>query len=205
MGVGEKQLRWMLALALAVLSFACSRSQLERLDANAVVLAFGDSVTLGTGADPSESYPAILERSIGRKVVNGGVPGENTAQGLGRLPSMLQETQPKLVILCHGINDFIANTDNAKTAGNIREMIRLMRGKGIPVVLVAMPKPGPSPAVLPFYGEIATEFQIPMEGEVMKSVMLDKNLRSDSFHPNARGYAKVAAAVQEVLKKGGAI
>ena len=194
------------AACLALLLGACGGSaKLDPLDANDVVLAFGDSLTFGTGARPSEAYPAVLERIIGRKVVNAGVPGEASGEGLARLPEVLDEVRPKLLILCHGGNDFLRRLDEPKAAENVRAMIRLARGKGIAVVLLATPKPGLPPYVPKFYGEIAAGEHIPYEEGVIKAVLTDNSLKSDMVHPNATGYAQIAAALQKVLKKAGAI
>lgn len=182
-----------------------SRTKLERLDSSAVILAFGDSLTFGTGAGPSEAYPAVLERSIGRKVVNAGVPGETSGQGLERLPDMLDEMKPGLLILCHGGNDFLQRLDDAKAASNVRAMIRLARSKGIPVLLLATPKPGLPPSIPKFYGELAAELAVPFEEAVIRTVLFDNSLKSDMVHPNGAGYARIAAAVEKVLKKAGAI
>lgn len=182
-----------------------SKTRLEKLDSGAVILAFGDSLTFGTGAGPAESYPAVLERSIGRKVVNAGVPGETSGQGLERLPEVLDEVKPKLLILCHGGNDFLRRLDDAKAASNVREMIRVARGKGIPVVLLATPKPGLPPSIPMFYGDIATELAVPFEEAVIRTVLFDNSLKSDMVHPNGAGYARIADAVEKVLKKSGAI
>ena len=198
--------RILLFVATLLLAAACgSKNKVDKLDAGATVLAFGDSLTFGTGATPSESYPAVLERSIGRKVVNAGVPGETSAQGLERLPATLDEVNPKLLILCHGGNDFLRRLDDAQAAANVKAMIQLARGRGIPVVLMATPKPGLPPAVPTFYGEIATELKVPFEDSVLRSVLLDNALKSDMVHPNAAGYARIAAAVEKVLKSSGAI
>lgn len=192
----------MIAAALA----ACGpKNKLEKLDSAAVVLAFGDSLTYGTGADPAESYPAVLGRAIGRKVVNAGVPGETSAQGLERLPSVLDEVQPRLLILCHGGNDFLRRLDDAAAASNVRAMIRMAREKGIGVVLLATPKPGLPPSIPTFYGEIAAEQKIPFEEAVIRTVLFDNRLKSDMVHPNAQGYAQMAAAVEKVLRKAGAL
>lgn len=89
--------RWWLrtaALLLAVtLLGACGRSTpaLPKLTANDVVLAFGDSLTYGIGAREEESYPAVLQGLIGRHVAREGFPGEVTAQGVQRLPALLDE------------------------------------------------------------------------------------------------------------------
>ena len=193
-------------LLAAFLAAGCgAKHKIEKLDSGATVLAFGDSLTFGTGAAPAESYPAVLERSIGRKVVNAGVPGETSAQGLERLPATLDEVKPKLVLLCHGGNDFLRRLDDAQAAANVRGMIQLARERGIPVVLIATPKPGLPPSVPAFYGEIAAELKVPYDDGVLRSVLLDNALKSDMVHPNAAGYARIAAAVEKVLRAAGAI
>ena len=194
-------------LLTAALLAGCggAKTKLEKLYSGAVILAFGDSLTFGTGASRSESYPAVLERNIGRKVVNAGVPGETSGQGLDRLPGVLDEVKPKLLILCHGGNDFLRRLGDAQAASNVREMIRLARGKDIPVLLLATPKPGLPPSIPTFYGEIATELAVPFEEGVIRTVLFDNRLKSDMVHPNGAGYARIADAVEKVLKKSGAI
>ncbi len=147
----------------------------------------------------------MLARRTGLKVVNAGVPGEVSAEGLARLPAVLEEVQPRLLVLCHGGNDFLRKMDEATAAANIRQMIELARSKGIAVVLLATPKPGFPPAIPKFYAEIASELKVPLEDEALMSVLFDNSLKSDMVHPNAKGYAKVAGAVEKVLRKSGAI
>ena len=194
------------SLAFAGLS-GCGPSvpKIAKLDAQAVVLAFGDSLTFGTGAEPNQSYPVVLERLIGRKVVAAGVPGEISEEGLARLPETLDEAKPALLILCHGGNDFLQKLDEAKAAANLRAMIRLARARSIAVVLIATPKPGLPPSVPAFYGDIAKEFAVPMDDGILKSVLLDNALKSDLVHPNAKGYEKIAETVAKLLRKAGAV
>jgi lysophospholipase L1-like esterase len=194
------------ALIVAAALAGCgAKNKVEKLDPSAVVLAFGDSLTYGTGANPEESYPAVLGRAIGRKVVNAGVPGETSAQGLERLPEVLDEVKPRLLILCHGGNDFLRRLDETQAAANVRSMIRLARAKGIDVVLLATPKPGLPPSIPTFYGEIAAEQKIPFEEAAIRTVLFDNRLKSDMVHPNGQGYAQIAAAVEKMLKKSGAL
>ena len=199
----------LIALFFVLLAAACGGKdkldKLDKLEPTAVVLAFGDSLTFGTGAGLAESYPAVLERSTGRKVVNAGVPGETSAEGLERLPRVLEEIRPRLLILCHGGNDFLRRLDERSAADNVRAMVRMAKAQGIGVVLVATPKPGLPPSIPAFYAEIAASERVPFEEGAIRAVLLDNRLKSDMVHPNAQGYAQIAAAVQKVLKKAGAI
>ena len=196
------------ALSFVVIALAgCGGGapKLSKLPADAVILAFGDSLTFGTGAQPDASYPAVLEKLIERKVWSAGVPGEASAAGLARLPSALDYYQPKLLILCHGGNDFLRKLGDAQAAENLRAMIRLARQRGIEVALIAVPKPGLFPSPPDFYAEIAKEFGLPYEDAALKAILRDNELKSDVAHPNARGYARLAAAVAALLKKSGAV
>ncbi|MBL8516982.1 MAG: arylesterase [Betaproteobacteria bacterium] len=194
------------AVLLALLA-ACGPSvpKVAKLDAGATILAFGDSLTFGTGAAPNDAYPAQLERVVGRKIVNAGVPGEISADGLKRLPEVLDEVKPKLLILCHGGNDFLRKLSEADAAANIRGMIHEAKGRGIEVVLMATPKPGLPPSVPAFYADIAREFGLPMQDDVIKSVLFDNAKKSDLVHPNAQGYGEMAQALAKLLKKAGAV
>lgn len=193
-------------ILLATLLTGCGKTeQLSPLGNSDVVLAFGDSLTFGTGAPPAESYPAQLETLIRRRVVNAGVPGEVSTDGLQRLPGVLDEVHPKLLILCHGGNDFLQKRSDEVAAANVHAMIKLAKDKGIDVILVATPKPGLLLSPPDFYAQLAKEFAIPFNDEVLKNILRDNDLKSDLIHPNARGYAQIAQAVAQLLKKSGAL
>ena len=148
----------------------------------------------------------MLERSVGTiKVVNAGVPGETSAEGLARLPGVLDEVKPKLLLLCHGGNDFLRRMDESQARANIRSMVVLARDRGIAVVLVATPKPSLPPSVPTFYAELASELRVPFEEDAIRTVVVDNRLKADMVHPNAQGYARIADAVRKVLNKAGAI
>jgi acyl-CoA thioesterase-1 len=196
----------LVAVLLVVGLTACSSPvKLQSLVADAVVVAFGDSITFGTGASEQESYPAVLEKLIGRRVVNAGVPGEVTASGLSRLPDILEREKPALLILCHGGNDQLRRLNEQQTADNIREMIRLAKQRGIAAVLIAVPSPGIFISPAPFYSDIAKELTILLEEKTLSLVLADGSLKSDYIHPNAAGYRRLAEAIAALLKKSGAI
>lgn len=191
--------------AAALAGCGPSYPRLPKLDAGAVVLAFGDSLTFGTGATPSTAYPAHLERLIGRKVVSAGVPGEISAEGLERLPRVLEEVKPALLLLCHGGNDFLRKLGDETAAANVRAMARLAKERGIAVVIVATPKPGFGVSKAPFYEEIGRELSVPVESEVLADVLTTGKWKSDLVHPNGEGYRVMAEAVAKLLKKAGAV
>jgi acyl-CoA thioesterase-1 len=197
----------MKALLLLLLLVGCGTGvpKLGLLPQDALVLAFGDSLTHGTGATPEESYPAVLQGLLGRTVIRSGVPGEVTEESLARLPGVLDEYSPKLLILCIGGNDFLRQLSEKQAAENIKAMIRLAKERGVDVVLVGVPKFGIMVSPPAFYKQIAEEFHIPYEGVVVHEILLNRQLKSDGIHPNALGYRVFAEAVAALLKKAGAV
>jgi lysophospholipase L1-like esterase len=192
-------------LALALAACGGKPPPLPRLGLDDVVLAFGDSLTYGTGAGQQESYPVVLSELIGRKVVGAGVPGEVTAGGLERLPYVLDEVQPKLLLLCLGGNDMLRKLDPAQTEANLRAMVRMARDRGIAVALIAVPTPGLFSNNAPFYGKIAKDNDLPMEAGILKDLLYDNEYKSDPIHPNAKGYRRMAEAMAGLLREAGAI
>ena len=107
---------------LAALAAGCRdrTPRLQPLPAHAVILAFGDSLTAGNGAPRASSYPVILQQLTGWQTINAGAPGEISAEGVIRLPGLLQRYHPDLVVLCHGGNDLlrrIAHQEHRRTPG----------------------------------------------------------------------------------------
>lgn len=184
----------------------CSQvPQLPVVPADGAILAFGDSLTAGTGATADTSYPAVLSRLTGRRVINAGVPGEVTAAGLARLPELLDREKPALVLLCLGGNDFLQRLDAAKAEENLRTMIRMIRERNISVVLIGVPRLGLGLEVPAWYERIAKDADIPYEGKVLKRILGERALKSDTVHPNADGYHQMAEALAHLLKKTGAL
>ena len=179
--------------------------RLPAVGPNDVIVAFGDSLTYGTGATESESYPAVLAQLIQRNVVRAGVAGETTSGGLARLASVIEEHRPALMIVCLGGNDMLRKLDEAQTRNNLREIIRTIKGQGIAVVLVGVPKPALIASAAGYYAEIAKEFAIPYEGKIVTSVLYQPDLKADPIHPNALGYRRMAEAIAELLRKAGAV
>lgn len=187
---------------------ACSEPvhTLTPLHEQATILAFGDSLTYGTGADhDTESYPSILQQLTGLKVVNAGVPGEVSKEGLNRLPQLLTEIGPDLVILCHGGNDLIRRMDKKQLKANLEQMIALIKDSGAEVMLVAVPAFGLTLRIPDLYVELAEKYQLPIETESIPELESEPSLKSDQVHPNATGYTLLAEDIYSLMQQSNAI
>jgi acyl-CoA thioesterase I len=200
-------MRLLLAVMMVVSLAGCGDKvpPVAKLAATDVVLAFGDSLTFGTGAKAEDSYPAVLGQLIGRTVVRSGVPGEQTAGGLARLSDVLDEHKPKLVIVCLGGNDMLRKGAPANIEANLREILKTIKSRGLDAMLIGVPAPALIASPPEFYGKLAKEFAIPYEGDIITSVLYKSDLKSDPIHPNAAGYRKVAEAVAELMRDAGAL
>ena len=197
---------FVVALCALLLLAACDRPPtLPKLDSQDVIVAFGDSLTHGTGASTNDAYPAVLASLTGRTVINAGVPGDTTASALQRLPEVLAEHQPRLVLLCLGGNDMLRKHSAAATENNLRLLVQTIRASGAGVVLIGVPEPRLFGGAPDFYARIAEDMQLPLEEDVFNDVLKDNRLKSDAIHANAAGYRVIAERLAAFLQEAGAL
>ncbi len=187
--------------------FSCSdySNMLQPLNPDQPILAFGDSLTFGYGAPADKSYPAQLSRLINRPVINAGINGELSKNGLARLEQLLEQHQPQLLLLCHGANDMLKKSDLSLMADNLRAMISMAQERDIQVVLIAVPNTTLLLTPLKQYQQVADEMNIIVENNVLSDVLSKPGFHSDLIHPNALGYRQIAEVIAQLLTDKGAI
>ncbi len=196
----------LLAVILALTLYNRKESPLPRPLSNPVILAFGDSLTYGYGSsDPQRrSYPARLEGLTGRPVINAGVNGETSGEGLRRIDALLKRHRPGLTLLCLGGNDILRRIPRKQTKENLHRIIKKIRATGSEVLLIAVPDLSLLGLHdLSLYDELARELKVPLAGDVLGPILSDPSFKSDPIHPNDRGYMHMAEKIYKVIKEEG--
>jgi acyl-CoA thioesterase I len=195
----------LIALLLALVLAGCEQPRLTPIPPDGTLLAFGDSLTQGVGADPDDSYPAVLARLSGRTVINAGVSGEVTAEGRARFGALIEQEQPDLVLLLEGGNDILRNLDPAQTQANLAAMIEQAQAQGIPVVLIGVPRKALFSDVAPLYRALAETYQLVFVEELIADLLRTPAYKADPIHFNREGYRALAEALHAVLVREGAL
>lgn len=207
--IGRRRLLLVPLAAAALAACGRKRKPAAAVPAGATVLALGDSLTYGTGAAPESSYPTALAKLTGWNVVNAGVPGDTSAGALARLPELLQQHAPALVIVGIGGNDFLRRLPLADTRANIRALCEKAAASGAQVLLVAVPEVSAVAAAArslgdhPLYAELAAELKMPLHPGGWSKVLSDPALRSDAIHANDKGYPRFAEGLAARLRELG--
>lgn len=200
-----------LLACMPLLLLACdSKPQYQALPKHANVLILGDSLTYGSGAAEGEDYPTLLANNTGWNVINAGVPGNKSADGLARLPDLLAdhhngEQKVDLLLIELGGNDFLKQVPEAETKRNLQTILMQAKVKNIPTVLLAIPEFSPVGAAFgnlsdhPLYATLAKETDTPVVQEVFTEVLAKNSLKADPIHPNADGYRIVEATIRKAL------
>ncbi|MGM0552786.1 MAG: GDSL-type esterase/lipase family protein [Pseudomonadota bacterium] len=195
-------------LALLALLVACGGAgpgDLDPLPRQATVLAFGNSVTHGTGAGPGEDFPSRLASITGWEVINAGVPGDRADTARSRIGEALRTHQPDLVIIELGGNDLLRGRSPEAVKEDLRALIEQTRRHGAQPLLIGVPRVSALRAATgslrddTLYRELASEEQVPLVADVLSGVLSDRGLRADAIHPNAPGYRRMAHEIAEAL------
>jgi len=180
----------------------------EPADHRPAIVAFGDSLTAGFGAEPGHSYPDYLQRDLDQaglpwRVINQGVSGDTTTDGVNRLGEVL-DSKPRIVIVEFGGNDGLRGLPIETTRVNLDQIVTTLRAAGIQIVLAGMTLPpnyGPDyiHAFESIYVDLATRYQLTRIPFLLEGVATKRELmQRDGLHPTAEGNAIVA---QTVLRK----
>lgn len=200
-------LRGLLAAAFAAaLGMACSSPREAAVPRGATVLVLGDSISAGFGLRPEESWVRHLGEATGWTMVNGGVSGDTSAQGLARLPALLDEHRPAVVLVELGGNDFLRKRPLDELRANLAAIAGRVREAGGRPVLIAVPAPSIAGAVLrnlsdhELYAPLAKDLAVPLVDEAIAEVLSRAEWKLDALHPNAEGHRELAVRVAKRLR-----
>jgi lysophospholipase L1-like esterase len=201
----SRQSNYLLLSCLLFLQACSDSSSLALIPEDGVIVAFGDSLTVGVGASDVHSYPVVLSNLTARRVISAGVSGEETTQGLTRLPVLLDEFKPNLLILLTGGNDILRNKNLQNTKQNLAAMIELSQARGVQVVLIGVPEKKLFSDVAPLYEELAKQYGLVFADDLLSGLLRDNEYKSDAVHLNQQGYRVMAESIHQLLVKHGAL
>jgi acyl-CoA thioesterase I len=172
------------------------------LDGRPVIIAFGDSLTAGYGADPGDSYPDYLQKDLDAQgyhyqVVNQGISGNTSKDGVDRLEDALR-LKPVLVIVAFGGNDGLRGLPIASTRANLDRIVSTLLNSGAKVVLGGITLPpnyGPD-YIRQFnqtYALLAAKYHVPMLPFLLENVYgVEGGMQADGIHATDQGNEQVA-------------
>lgn len=199
----------LLVVALNLLVACGDKPKESALPSGSKVLALGDSLTAGAGVTQEQAWPALLAGRTGWDVVNAGVNGDKSGDALARLPALLEEHQPVLVLVTLGGNDMLRHVPEVETVANLERILDLVQASGAKAVLLATPKPSVAGAVFrnlsppEFYQKVAEGHRVPLIEAAIPEVLSDPAMKGDPLHPNAEGHVLLAGKIVEALQQIG--
>ena len=174
------------------------------------IVAFGDSLTAGQGLQPSQGYTYMLQQKIDRdgykyQVVNAGVSGDTSTDGLSRIDWSL-DNNVKILILELGANDVLRMQPAEQMQKNLAQIIERAKSKGVEVLLAGMEAPANSDSlyrnqVHQAFADLARKEKVRFIPFVLDHVGGVTSLnQSDGIHPNAEGEKIMTQTVYDGLK-----
>ena len=164
------------------------------------IICFGDSLTYGTGASRNKSYPAQLSEMTGIPIINVGVPGNTTSDGLERIETDVLERSPRIVMITLGGNDLKNGVRKDVAYKNLKTIIEAIQAEGGLVVLGGVKFLVLDKGYGEMYKKLAKETDIILIPNVLSGLIGNGKYMSDPIHPNAAGYEIMAKKFHEAIE-----
>ncbi|GAB1401429.1 arylesterase [Elusimicrobiota bacterium] len=188
-----KKLLVFLAVVCLFVTVGCYGKQDNQPKLNPAIVCFGDSLTQGTGATNGETYPYFLQKLTNLTVVNAGIHGDTSQQGLNRVEEIFQ-FKPFIVIVEFGANDFFKKIPIETTKQNIENIIDKIQRTGA-IAVIASTEDNQLPDLNRILLEISKDKKAPFISGILNEIWTDRSLFADDLHPNSAGYKLVAEKV----------
>lgn len=164
------------------------------------VVILGDSLAAGTGAASGEGFVDLLQQRLGVEIVNRGIPGNTTAQGLARLQKDVLSLEPSLVIVELGGNDVLQKVEPAQTFQNLEKIVDAIQAQRTPVLLLGIRGGLVKDRFASEFRRLSKDKQTALVENIMEGVLTQPGLKADPIHPNAAGYRVLADRIEPTLK-----
>lgn len=164
------------------------------------IVAFGDSLVSGVGAEEGEDFISLLSVKLGKLIINMGVPGNTTADGIVRVGEVLEQ-KPSVVILLLGGNDYLRRIPKEQTFQNLRQIIRTLQNDGILVVLLGVRGGVLADGFASDFETVAEEMGTVYVENVLDGIFGKPELMADGIHPNEKGHALIAEKVYGEMRE----
>jgi lysophospholipase L1-like esterase len=165
------------------------------------IIAFGDSLVYGIGSTPGNDMFSLASKALGVPIINKGVPGDTTRDGLARFDTDVVNNDPKIVFLLLGGNDYLQKVPEDETFANLETMVQKAQTAGAAVILVGVRGGVFVDKFAPRYEALAKKYACAYIPNILDGVIFKRELMYDSIHPNDKGYKIVTLRLQAALKQ----
>ncbi len=166
---------------------------------NQTIVAFGDSLVFGQGATKGNDFVSLLGVKLGRVIINLGVSGNTTKDGVLRVDEVLKE-YPGIVILLLGGNDYLRKVPEEETRKNLGMLIETFEKNGSVVVLLGVRGGILQDGREEMYEDLSKKYGTVYVPNVLEGIFLKPELMADGIHPNDKGYTIIAKRLFEVFQ-----
>lgn len=196
----------MIVLSFAVYGYLQWQSQPQIKNADSTgsnIIAFGDSLVSGTGASiPGETDMfSLVSKEVGVPIINKGVAGETTREGLQRIEQDVLSQDPRIVFVLFGGNDYLQKIPKETTFENLSTIIEKIEAKGAVVILIGVRGGIFVDRFEEDYKMLAKKYKTGLVPNILEGLIINRSLMYDSIHPNDKGYRIAAIRIAQVLQQ----
>ena len=188
-----------LIICFLLFSLGCEPRVANRDSKGTNIICFGNSITKGTGSSEGNDYPSLLSKKLNREVINAGVEGDTTEEGLQRIETDVLERNPRLVIIELSGNDFLQGLAVQTTLENLNKMMLMIQQKQAMIVLVEVAAGTLGDRYLSGFKQLAKKRKALLIPNILKGIFYNPSLKSDEIHPNDVGYDLIADRIYKKI------